>query len=151
LFTTIIEETEMKACNECAKYGKVIKEIKPIQTLKKEAKAQIKNATLPVITLSTKNELYEKIVEDYSNIIKKKRDQMSMTQKEFAMFLAEKESLLHKIETGAIEPNIKTARKFEKILNIQLVEEYEEKKQDDMQRSKSNDITIGDLITIKRR
>ena len=45
-----------------------------------------------------------------------------MSQEELAMKLSEKVSLLHKIETGHVEPSFKTAAKIEKLLKVKILE-----------------------------
>src|SRR3989344_2649906 len=45
---------------------------------------------------------------------------------EFASRINEKESFIHKMETGSIELSIPLARKLEKLLKIKLVEKYTE-------------------------
>jgi len=94
-------------------------------------------------------ELTESIVANYSSLIKEKREALKLTQEDFAKHISEKLSLVHKIETGHIEPSIPLARKIEKFLKIRLVEELEEEKAKVMDR-KSESLTIGDLLKIKR-
>ena len=45
-----------------------------------------------------------------------------MKQEGLAKKLAEKESLVHKIEVGAFSPGLELARKIEKLLGITLLE-----------------------------
>ena len=96
-------------------------------------------------------EIQEIIVGDYAEILHRKRERMGMTQKEFAAFLAERESIIHKIETNSYEMPIKMARKFEKLLKVSLIEEYEEKKISMGNASSGDQVTIGDLITVRKR
>ena len=87
---------------------------------------------------------------DYAEKIKKKREKLGIEQKDFAKQVRERDSLISKIETGTIEPNIKLARKLERHLKIKLVEEYQEKPKL-LAKSEGEGVTIGDMIKIKKR
>ena len=140
LFKTLIENSELNACKECSKYGKVVAVVKT-ETEKKPRKEYRVN-TFP------NKELIQIIVPDYAERIKRKREKLRLKQKEFAKKINEKESLIHKIETGQFEPNIMLARKIEKFLKISLVEQYEEEHKK-TEKTKSDTFTIGDLLNKK--
>ena len=78
----------------------------------------------------------------------KKRESLGLSQEELAMKLSEKVSLLHKIETGHVEPSFKTAAKIEKLLKVKILEkishEPEAKKS-----GKNAPFTLGDFIKVK--
>ena len=92
-----------------------------------------------------KEESAELLVENYPDIIKKKRESMGLSQKDFANRINEKESIIHKIEIGAFEPQLSLARKLEKILGIKLVEEHLEK-HETFKRKREEGFTLGDFI-----
>lgn len=139
LYDTIIEGTRLNVCSKCSKFGKVmkkqvIKEERIIKTRKIEEKK-------PGI------ETVELINPTYSELIKRKREKLGLKQIELAKKIAEKESLIHKLESGHVEPSIAVARKLEKFLGIKLIREEEIKK---MQlKTKSENLTIGDIIDVK--
>lgn len=141
LFRTVIEGTEMNVCRDCSKFGKVIGELKEKETPKKSERAKRDAPDVEILHV---------IVEDYAQKIKNAREKLGLKQKEFAKKLNEKVSLIHKIETGSFEPNISLARKLEKFLNIDLLEQYEEAHKKGVQ-SKSDELTIGDFIRIKKK
>jgi putative transcription factor len=132
----LIEEVELNVCPSCSKFGKVLGPVKK-DVIKQPAK-----------DIEFKEVKIELIVEDYSDIIKKRRESMRLTQKDFANKLNEKESTIHKIETGTLEPSLALAKKLEKILNIKLIEEHEEKHVI-YKRKKIEGFTLGDFIKIK--
>ena len=74
---------------------------------------------------------------------------IGLSQKDFASRINEKESMIHKIETGAFEPPLDLAKKLEKILGIKLVEEHLEK-HEKFKRSKEGGFTLGDFIKVKK-
>ena len=133
LVLALVENSEMKVCSDCAKFGKVLREIKEVEEEEKKVEEE---------------EFVEGIVEDYSKLIKDKREKMGLKQEELARKLNLKESIIHKIETGSIEPSIETARKFENFLRIKLITEYNVK----YRKIGTNDkvMTLGDLIGNKK-
>ncbi len=145
LVVAIVEGTELKVCDECARFGKVLRQVQPEKT-PKQVKKEIKKAVM----IEEEPEIVELVVEDYAKIIRDKRETMGLKQAEFAKMVNEKESLIQNIEQGKFTPSLELARKFEKTLKITLIEEYEEKKIKSSG-SKTDDVTLGDLIKIKRR
>ena len=133
----LIEGVQLDVCTNCGKFGNILG---PAKTDQK----QTKKASIEPI----KEEKLEMLVEDYSSIIRKKRESLNMTQKEFASKLSEKESTVHKIEAGAFQPSLSLSRKLEKLLGIKIIEEYSDKT---LQTKKGKDegFTLGDFIKIK--
>ena len=115
-----IEGTELIVCQECAKFGTVLG---PIKT--KQEKAKKRKKEKQTIKPSTEEEILI-INPNYPTIIKKAREKLGLKQSEFAKLIREKESVVHKLETGELEPSIKLAKKLEHILKIKLIEQYHE-------------------------
>lgn len=132
----IIEDVELNVCSTCSKFGKVLAP---------------KNVTLKetIKRVEPKEEKFEALIENYSDIIKRKREAIGLTQKDFANKINEKEITIHKIETGTLTPPLSLARKLEKILSIKLIEECLEK-QEAFKRTKTEGFTLGDFIKIKK-
>ncbi|MCB9358556.1 TIGR00270 family protein [Candidatus Woesearchaeota archaeon] len=141
-----VEGTVLKVCENCSQYGTVI-----AQSLPSSAKPNSNISPKQAIKYS-KEEIEEMVVEDYAARIKKARESNNIKQEDFAKQINEKESLIHKIETGHIEPNIKLARKIEKYLGIKIVEEIEFREHKTYSKPKGDDsLTIGDMIKIKKK
>ena len=141
---TLIEGVELDVCNECGKFGKVIAPVKrytPKEQHKMMQRAQ-ENQT-------PKEEKIEILVENYADLIKKKRESLGLSQKDFALKMNEKESTIHHIETGTFEPSLELAKKLEKTLVIKLIEEYEEKHESAKRKSEEG-FTLGDFIKTKK-
>ena len=115
-----IEGTELIVCQECAKFGTILG---PIKT--KQEKAKKRKKEKQTIKPSTEEEILI-INPNYPTIIKKAREKLGLKQSEFAELIKEKESVVHKLETGELEPSIKLAKKLEHILKIKLIEQYHE-------------------------
>lgn len=129
LVVAYVEGVRLRVCSDCGKYGNVIEE-----DIKK-----------PEIKQVFKKEVVEIIVEDYSNIIKNAREKKNLNQKDLALKLKERESLISKIEHGGLKPDIELAKKLEKFFNVKLV--LQEKV--DVAAStkiKNQKLTIGDYL-----
>lgn len=140
LVRALIEDVELNVCSGCSRFGKVLGPVKTpeLQRKTKESRA-----------FEEKEEKIEMLVENYAEIVKKKREAMGLSQKDFANRINEKESTIHKIETGAFEPQLNLAKKLEKVLGVKLIEEYEEKREA-LERKGGERFTLGDFINVKK-
>ena len=134
LSKALVEGTMMAVCKVCGKFGKVLSAPAITQKKVQQQKAE------PSLD----------VVEDFAQKIRDAREKSGQTQKEFAMKLNEKESLLSKLETGAVKPSIPLAQKLEKLLKIKLVDSQGEGVVEN-QRKTSGHLTIGDIIQDKVR
>jgi uncharacterized protein (TIGR00270 family) len=142
LFKTEIEGIILNVCVSCSKHGKVLK--KPVVFQKTNFKKSGKE-------LEKSLEKEEFLVFDFGKKIRKKREDLQKTQKEFADLLNEKESIVQKMENGSFEPPLPTARRFEKILKIKLVDsDFISASKVDRVKSSSEAFTIGDVISKKK-
>jgi putative transcription factor len=142
LFITEIEGTRLTVCKNCSSYGKILK--------KHDIKAplpQSKGSKRSVPASEEKPEVIQTIKSDAYLLIKKKRESMGPKQEDLARKLAEKESIIHKIESGSYSPSIDLARKLERYLGLSLIEEVEITKME--MKSSDDALTIGDMIKIK--
>ncbi|MGV8169615.1 MAG: multiprotein bridging factor aMBF1 [Candidatus Nanoarchaeia archaeon] len=153
LYKAEVEGARVNACENCAKHGKIFHEIRQV-TQKEKAKEEKKvreilqrkeSAKTPEITLL--------IVKDYSSRIKNAREKKGLKQEDFAKKISEKESLLHQLESGHMQPSIELAKKLEHALGIKLIEEYREDP-DELKGEKpraNGPLTIGDMINVRKR
>jgi len=147
LFRADVEGAKLNICKKCSKFGKVIERVKtPVFVSAKEAEKK----RVEVISRPIETETIFVLVQDYSAKVKNAREQLGMKQEDLGKKINERDSLIHKVETGAIEPNIPLARKLEKFLNIKLVEEHQEDK-NLVPKSKKGEVTLGDFARIKKR
>ncbi len=127
----IIDGVTMKVCDECAKYGKEVRH----QTIHYPQKGVVNIAKPVASQLSpkapAKKRLPEELLDDdepvidFGKIIKKKREEMGMSQEELAVKLQEKKNLLAKLEREEIKPDKNIAKKIEKILGIKIMEKVQ--------------------------
>jgi len=64
--------------------------------------------------------------------------------------LQEKESIVTKWESGSLQPEVVVARKVGKILGLSVVE-WEKPEPLPQQKSRSDVLTLGDMITVRKR
>lgn len=133
-----IEGVVLRVCAPCGRFGKVLS--KPLQQTIMKRDAQQRTSVVEVI---------ETMMDDYAIKIKQAREKRNMNQEEFARFLNERESTLQKIETGKQLPDIETAKKLEKQLQIKLVEKITLDSTTRSQKNMGSSLTIGDLLQCK--
>ncbi len=143
LFRAEVEGTVLNACRSCSKFGKIIGNVH--ERAFPDRRREFKRT--PSIS---KSEITQALVEEYSSILKKKREQSGLTQEDLAKKINEKMSLIHKIETGHFEPNIKLARKLEKFFKVKILEQVENSSVSS-QATKSDSFTLGDFVKIRKR
>ncbi len=145
LFLSEVEGVKLKVCKNCAGFGKTIRPIAPKLPKKKEKarEKRVKSKEKEEI------EIIKDVTADYPKIIRKAREKLNLKQEEFARKINEKESIVHKIESGKFKPSIKLAQKLEKLLNIKLIEESIDEETPISQGS-GEAMTIGDLLQAKK-
>ncbi|MBC7117748.1 MAG: TIGR00270 family protein [Methanobacteriaceae archaeon] len=133
-----IEGSVMDVCTDCSKFGKVQRQPK------KPKRTPRKKITRPM------EPVYE-VLEGYNRIIREAREKRGWSREDLAKKMNEKVSVIHRIEAGRMEPDIKLAKKFEKTLNIKILEKFEEEEIPEASRGSLRGATIGDIARIKKR
>ena len=133
LLRAAIEDTTLNVCSNCSRFGKVI-----------DTK-EVSNQSFGPTTIKERS---ENIVENYSALIKQSREDKGLKQKELAKRLAEKESTIHKLETGHLRLSIRLARKLERFLEVELIKDLEERPII-LEKSEPGPLTIADLMKKK--
>ena len=141
LVYAFIEGTQLKVCDACSKYGKVSR----VQAPPKLSRKQRRTSSVPV---QEKVEIVEIVTAGYSKILRRARENLRLTQKEFARRVNLKESIIHKMETGSFEPSLIIAKQLQSMLKIRLIEQVEETNSS-LPNTKADDskgFTISDFI-----
>ena len=131
-----IEGAVLNVCDTCARLGTPAESIRtrfstPSSHGSSEPiKIPQKRIVVPPSRPSSKRRHRENIedldvVPEYAELIKNAREKLSMTQDELAAKLLEKKNVISSIERGDLLPEIKVARKLERLLNIKLLESEE--------------------------
>lgn len=139
LFIAIIEGSQMRVCKDDAKFGKVLR---ASYDLKSEAAQRQKALEKDVVVLIDPN---------LPMLLKQKREALGLTQEDFAKKLNEKTSVIHQLESGHMKPSFDLARKLERLIGKKIVQEYEEKHATQGAKTKSDTLTVGDMIKFKTK
>ncbi len=91
------------------------------------------------------------VIEGAGLLIKQAREKRNVHQKDFAKMAGLKASMIHKIEANLMKPDLRTAQKIERILDIHIVENYEDSDARIPFNLHDGDLTVGDLVKFKKR
>ena len=146
LYKSIIEGVELDVCEDCSKLGRKIS-----KSYNKKEKIISFAPKIKIRKNLPEEDIVKGIVENYGSIIQKKREKLGLKQEELAEKIAEKISVIHNIESEHLEPNIKIAEKLEKFLKIKIIEEINELKYEKTRNLMERELTLGDMINIKKK
>jgi putative transcription factor len=132
----VVEGSILKVCKSCIKFGEAVEIKKSVLEEKQEPE-------------KIKEEIIEEIVKDYSAKIKGARESLNLLQKDLAREIAEKESVIHNLESGHLEPSLDLAKKLESFLNIKLIVVNKNEKVDKIDFHNAS-LTIGDLLKLNK-
>ncbi len=83
-------------------------------------------------------------------LVRQAREKKGWSREELGEKIYEKASVVSRIESGKMVPDLKLARKMEKLMNIVLIEKNEDVSADEISHSKIRGATIGDIARIKK-
>ncbi len=150
LFVTLLEGTQMKLCQECTKFGKTLRAVQgPLFKSSKESSSSSSISSRTSSSVS-QDEKIEVLAEDYAELIKHKREKLGLRQEDLAKKLAERLSLIQKIESGHFEPSLVLARKLEKCLGLVLIQHHTEAYSNE-KKSNPTVLTIGDMLNLRKK
>ena len=153
---TKIDGSVLEVCKECSKYGRVQRDT-PLErqfvSRNKKGNPQKKNKPQSKQNLQRmrRDEPMDELVEDFNIIVRKARESRGWTREELGAKIYEKVSVINRIESGKMEPDVKLAKKLEKTLNITLIEKYDDMDLDAFKSAASGPNTLGSIVKIKRR
>lgn len=143
-----VEGSTMSLCEGCSKFGKVVGRIAVAAAAKKKEEK---------VAAAVPEDETDFIVANFGQLLKQKREEMGrkledsfMKLEDFAKLIAVKESVLHKMETGAYKPNVEEAKRIGKLIGLKLVEKVEEV-ESLVPEPKKDQLTLGDMIKIKKK
>lgn len=145
-----IEGVPLEVCSECAKFGIESKKEapkeegpKPIIAQRLEVREK-RGRPRDVLERGEKEDL----VEDYGTRIRIARERAGMTQKDLAMKINERVTILSKIESNLMRPDEKTITKLQRELGIVLKEKVPEVVT--AKESSRAALTLADLIKMQK-
>ncbi len=156
LGNAIVEGSMLCVCGDCAKFGNIVNIDRPKEKPVRHNSGQSFNSkrmNKGKNTFFSNQDLddVETVVSDYSLRLKKARERKDLTQEKVAKAIAEKESVIHKMESGQMRPSIKLAKKLQQFFGINLLTKEVEEEYERPLDIAEGDLTIGDLIKFKKR
>jgi len=140
---TKVDGSIMLTCKECSKFGKVQREVP------KPKRPEASRARTPR-RVQRPREPAEEVVENVKDIVRQAREKKGWSREELGEKIYEKASVVSRIESGKMVPDLKLTRKIEKLMNIVLIEKNEDLSSDETGHSKIRGATIGDIARIKK-
>ncbi|MDG6929510.1 MAG: TIGR00270 family protein [Nitrososphaerota archaeon] len=117
-----IDGATMLVCARCSKLGKPAKQ--PVSVpAPKNRPAGISSVYRRQATAIPEDG--PAVREDFAEVIRNARESMNLTQEQFGMKLNEKSSVVAKLESGKLKPNVQLAKKLEHTIRVRLFEEPE--------------------------
>ncbi|MBS7655843.1 TIGR00270 family protein [Candidatus Bathyarchaeota archaeon] len=146
-YEKIVEGVKMILCEKCASHGE--SHFQPIASSNLAKPVKLKPIVKPKPLAAINKEYLElEVVQDYYKKVKSAREKAGLTQEDFAKMLKEKLSVIQKIETGKIIPDINLAKRMEHLLKIKLLAPVK-KEQVYKAAAEKPVLTLGDLAKIK--
>lgn len=142
-----IEGTILSVCRDCARFGDNVKSGGKQQNSEPsviQARLQNRERRMKTKDVYETGEESIELAEDYSKRIKEAREKMGWKQEELAAKMNERESIVHKLESGGMHPDDALIKKVEKTLNIKLKEKVMITATETS--AKGQGLTMGDLI-----
>ena len=137
-----IEGSVMVVCKECSK-------LPPKPRYVQQKNKQQKNT--PKRNYSRKDEPSEELIEDFDLQVRKARESKNWSREELGKKINERVSVITRIETGKMTPDVKLTKKLEKTLNIKLLEKVNNVDLNQFVNNASGGRTLGNIMKIKRK
>ena len=144
-----IEGSVMVVCKECSKLGKIQK-TPPKPKFRKQNKSKQPSNT-KTRSYSRNDEPTEELIEDFEMAVRKAREGKNWSREDLGKKINERVSVITRIETGKMTPDIKLTKKLEKALNIKLLEKVDNVDLNQFIGSSSGERTLGNVMKIKRK
>ena len=144
-----IEGSVMVVCKECSKLG-TIQKAPPKPKFRQQPKGKTQNNTRNR-SYSRNDEPSEELIEDFEIEIRKARESKNWSREDLGKKINERVSVITRIETGKMTPDIKLTKKLEKALNIKLLEKVNNVDLNQFVNTQTGERTLGNIMKIKRK
>lgn len=146
-FKVKVEGAKMLVCRNCQGLGKPYQEDPPPQRARPVGIVRVprlperRSAELP-------KEIEElDVAENFSDLVRKRRMKLGLSQEGLALKVKEKLSVIQKIETGKITPDTQLCRRLQHELKIKLL--VPRKETPAPKTAAPAEVTLGDIVKIK--
>jgi len=150
-----VEGATVILCDNCAKYGKLIKNTRPLQKMQKKTKKLESTLSTHVKKRFRDTHILDwELVENYGKKIREAREEAGLSQEDLSRLIAEPVSYIKKIEAEKVYPSEKVIEKLEKTLKIKLrthvIETELVREKSPKVRSTDTEIKLGDILIIRK-
>jgi len=143
----IIEGAKLEVCSDCGKLGKETWE--PTRPRSVIARPIVKQK--PKLQDLPREVAEYELPEDFAKRVRVAREKLSLTQEELAKRLKERLSIIQKIESGKIIPDMKLSRLLQHVLRVKLLVPRKELTRFEGQAATPPELTLGDLVQFKQK
>jgi putative transcription factor len=149
----IIEGAKMTVCSKCGKLSSGYWEPKPQSQPRKRTGIESQVAPISYSKRQQRSIVTEtlELASDLGQRVRKARRELEMSHEDLGRKIREKVSVIRKIESGKMVPDLAVAEKLEHALKIKLRVPAEEPNVQPALSSKPAGATLGDLIQFKVR
>lgn len=147
LLRALVEGVDLSVCQVCAKHGQIQKN----QHFSSFRSGGYHQQGRRSFSSPPKQEKEWKVVDDFSRLLRSARERSTLSQEDFAVLLQERESVVNKWEAGTVKPSLETAKKLQKLLGLTLVVIDEAVGEEIVSAKKSDELTLGDFMKMKRK
>jgi putative transcription factor len=147
----IIERAKMTTCSKCARLGSAYwksepKRLKP--SAKKDSVTRVRSTPARRKKTTTVREDLV-VADDYALLIRQAREKSDLAQADVGKMIAEKASVISKVESGKMVPSQRLAAKLEHTLRIKLLVPLAEPETSSFPSLPSKGLTLGEIATLK--
>ncbi|MBS7639430.1 MAG: multiprotein bridging factor aMBF1 [Candidatus Bathyarchaeia archaeon] len=162
----IIEGAKMVTCDECSRLGSEYWEPEPKIIRPKTPSGKVAGTAKPAVRVAQTSSARAsrsasidvsggmEVVEGFGLIVKRARERMGLTPEELGRRIGEKESVIKKIESEKIIPDIRLASKLEHALKIRILTmpaETAESVGIPSEAKINRAITLGEIVQLRDR
>jgi len=143
----VIEGAKLVVCSDCGKLGKETWETPRTRSI--VARPMVKPK--PRLQDLPREVAEYELPEDSAKKVRTAREKLGLTQEELAKRVKERLSIIQKIESGKIFPDMKLSRFLEHVLRVRLLLPRKEPVGFEGQATTPPELTLGDLVQFKQK
>ena len=144
----IIEGAKVVVCHRCAKLGKPYVEPPPRRV--SQWASAVRYSPRPARSTARQDLDEFEVIEDCGTKIREARERMGLTQQDLATRVKERLSIIQKVESGKIAPDMKLCRELEHSLRIVLLTPRVEVPTSTGVVAAPG-LTLGDIVRVKQK
>jgi len=159
-YLALIEGAELVVCAECTQYAKWFRKLGRGRPARRTSQVSVQRAPrtstfrTPRAMRAEQAEALE-LIEDFGRRVKEAREAKGLTQEELGKLIGEKASVISRIESGRMAPDVALAKKLEHALGIKLLVEAREAPSAGVivraTAPKTGGLTLGDILAMSAK